>query len=461
MINIKSDSRKIKPGDIFVALKGISSNGSDYINSAIENGASKLIVEVDGDYEIPYEVVNDSREYLNKYLVDNYSKYLEEMTIVGITGTNGKTTSAYLLYESLNRLGRKCAYIGTIGFYMDSKVCNLPNTNPDVADIYDMIITAYDNGYRYIVMEVSSHGLSLGRLEGIKFDYALFTNLTQDHLDYHKTMGNYALAKQSLFKKLKDNGKAIINFDDKYKEYFLLEENDNITYGFDGGDYKVTNYDMNQGGTKFIYNYNNNDYKVITPLLGKYNIYNTLLVISTLNQMGFGLSDINNIMLKLKSPAGRMDMIKYGDSVIVIDYAHTPDAVEKIIKTVSEVTKGNIYTVFGCTGDRDRTKRPIMMNIVTSLSKYVIVTNDDPHNEDPNQIVNDMLEGIEVNNYEVCLDRKQAIIKGINLLNENDSLLILGKGHEEVMIIKDNKRVPFNDKKVVLEYLESITERIN
>ena len=166
-------------------------------------------------------------------------------------------------------------------------------------------------------------------------------------------------------------------------------------------------------------------------------------------------------MLKLKSPAGRMDMIKYGDSVIVIDYAHTPDAVEKIIKTVGEVTKGNIYTVFGCTGDRDRTKRPIMMNIVTSLSKYVIVTNDDPHNEDPNQIVNDMLEGIEVNNYEVCLDRKQAIIKGIDLLNENDSLLILGKGHEEVMIIKDNKIVPFNDKKVVLEYLESITERIN
>jgi UDP-N-acetylmuramoyl-L-alanyl-D-glutamate--2,6-diaminopimelate ligase len=274
-------------------------------------------------------------------------------------------------------------------------------------------------------------------------------------------MGNYALAKQMLFKRLKDNGKAIVNYDDKYNEYFLLSENNNITYGFDGGNYKVINYDMNQGGTKFIYSYNNNDYKVITPLLGKYNIYNTLLIISVLNQMGFELSDINNIMLKLKSPAGRMDMIKYGDSVIVIDYAHTPDAVEKIIKTVSEVTKGNIYTVFGCTGDRDRTKRPIMMNIVTSLSKFVIVTNDDPHNEDPNQIVNDMLEGIEVNNYEVCLDRKQAIIKGINLLNENDSLLILGKGHEEVMIIKDNKRVPFNDKKVVLEYLESITERIN
>ena len=154
-------------------------------------------------------------------------------------------------------------------------------------------------------------------------------------------------------------------------------------------------------------------------------------------------------------------MIKYGDSCIVIDYAHTPDAVEKIIKTMKEVTTGDIYTVFGCTGNRDRTKRPIMMNIVTSLSKFTIVTNDDPHDEDPNQIVEDMLDGIERDNYEVCLDRKEAIIKGINLLKDKDTLLILGKGHEEVMIVKNNERIPFNDRKVVINYLESITERIN
>lgn len=460
MINIRSDSRKVKPGDIFVALKGISSNGSQYIEDAIKNGASKLIVEADGDYSIPYEVVSDSRKYLENYLVSNYNKYLDEMTLIGITGTNGKTTTAFLLYDALNKLGCKCAYMGTIGFYLDEKVYSLPNTSPDVTEVYDMIITAYDAGYRYMTLEISSHGLDMNRLEGINFDYVVFTNLTQDHLDYHKTMGNYALAKQKLFTRLKANGKAIVNGDDKYKEYFLLESNNNITYGFDISDYQVIDYDMNQGGTKFTYKHNDKEEFIISNLLGKYNIYNVLVVISILLEMGFLYEDVKNVILKLKSPSGRMDMIKYGTSSIVIDYAHTPDAVEKIIKTMKEVTEGNIYTVFGCTGDRDRTKRPIMMNIVTSLSKFAIVTNDDPHNEDPNQIVNDMLDGIDVSNYEVCLDRRKAIIKGIDLLKDKDSLLILGKGHEEVMIVKNNEKIPFNDRKVVIEYLDSIKERV-
>lgn len=461
MVNIKSDSRKVKPGDIFVALRGISSNGSDYIKNAIENGASKLIVEEEGDYSIPYEVVSDSRQYLTEYLNSNYNHYLDEMTLIGITGTNGKTTSAFLIYDALNKLGYKCGYMGTIGFYLDKKVSNLPNTSPDIAEIYDMIITTYESGYRYMALEVSSHGLAMGRLNGIKFDYAVFTNLTQDHLDYHKTMGNYALAKQELFKRLKSNGKAIVNYDDKYNEYFLLEENKNVTYGFEGGDYQVINYDMNHGGTKFIYKHQEDSQVIVSPLLGKYNIYNLLVMISILSEMGVKNDDIHDVTLKLKAPAGRMDMIKYGDSSIIIDYAHTPDAVEKIIKTMREVTSGNIYTVFGCTGNRDRTKRPIMMNIVTSLSKYAIVTNDDPHDEDPKQIVSDMLDGIMATNYEVCLDRKEAIIRGINLLQDKDVLLILGKGHEEVMIVNNNERIPFNDRKVVIEYLESITERIN
>ena len=461
MINIKSDSRKVKPGDIFVALKGISSNGSEYINNAIENGASKLIVEEEGNYGIPYEVVPDSRKYLTEYLNNNYNHYLDEMTLIGITGTNGKTTSAFLIYDALNKLGYKCGYIGTIGFYLDKKVSDLPNTSPDITEIYDMLITAYELGYRYMTLEVSSQGLDMGRLEGIKFDYALFTNLTQDHLDYHKTMGNYALAKQKLFYSLKETGKAIINYDDKYKEYFLVEQNNNITYGFDGGDYQVISYDMNHGGTRFIYKHNGVEQVIVSSLLGKYNIYNLLTTITVLSEIGIDVDDIRDVVLKLKAPSGRMDMIKYGDSSIIIDYAHTPDAVEKIIKTMKEVTDGNIYTIFGCTGDRDRTKRPIMMNIVTSLSNYVIVTNDDPHNEDPNQIVNDMLDGISADNYEICLDRKEAIIKGVNLLNSKDVLLILGKGHEEVMIVKDNKKKPFNDRKVVMEYLESISERIN
>ena len=203
MINIKSDSRKVKEGDIFIAL---SRDGHDYIEKAINNGAKKIIVEEDNDYDIDTLVVPDTREYLNNYLKEHYAKFFDDMTIIGITGTNGKTTTAFLTYEALNHLGYKCAYIGTIGFYQDKKVCDLPNTCPDICDMYELIIDSYEKGYKYIVLEASSQGIAYGRLENIVFDYAIFTNLTMDHLDYHITMENYALAKQQLFKQLKKEG---------------------------------------------------------------------------------------------------------------------------------------------------------------------------------------------------------------------------------------------------------------
>ena len=215
MINIKADSRKIKEGDIFIALRGFSSDGHEYIDKAISMGASKLIVMDEGDYSIPYEVVPDTRVYLTNYLKDNYGKYLDEMNIVGITGTNGKTTSAYLLYDALNKLGIKCGYIGTVGFYLkQGKVCDLPNTSPDICDLYEMIIDAYDSGYRNMVIEASSQGLVRGRLDKIPFSYAVFSNLTQDHLDEHKTMDNYAKAKRMLFDLLKEDVISILNYDD-------------------------------------------------------------------------------------------------------------------------------------------------------------------------------------------------------------------------------------------------------
>ena len=237
MINIKSDSRKVREGDIFVALKGISSNGDDYVNSAINNGASKIITETDNIYDVETIKVENTRKYLVDYLNNNYSKYLDEMNIIGITGTNGKTTTAYLVYQMLNKLDIKCGYIGTIGYYLDKKVYSLPNTSPDVCEIYDMLINAYDNGYKTIVMEVSSQGIDMGRLDSIKFNCAVFTNLTQDHLDYHKTMEAYALAKQKLFYNLKDNGVGIINADDSYKEYFKI--GNYVQYGQNNADYKI------------------------------------------------------------------------------------------------------------------------------------------------------------------------------------------------------------------------------
>ena len=446
MINIKADSRKVKPGDTFVALRGISSDGHEYIDKAISLGATKLVVMDEGNYSIPYEIVKDTREYLNNYLKENYNKYLEEMTIIGFTGTNGKTTSAFLLQDALNKLGIKCGYIGTIGYYLGEKVSDLPNTSPDVCDMYELLINAYDNGYKFMAIEASSQGLDMGRLDNIPFDYAVFTNLTQDHLDYHKTMENYALAKTSLFKKLKPNGVAMLNYDDEYNKYYI--SNNTKYYGFKGGDYKVSNVEYSNLGTKFELNgttYN-------SPLLGDYNVYNLASVIAILREMNIKQEDIMNVTKNLSHPAGRMDLVAYNDNSILIDYAHTPDAIEKVIDTVKKVCKNNIYVVFGCTGSRDKTKRPIMTNIVLSNVKKAVITMDDPHDEDPMMVVEDMLEGNKLDNYEVIINRKEAIRKGISYLEHNDILLVLGKGHESVIIIGKEK-IPFNDKEAVLEII--------
>lgn len=458
MITIKTDSRKIVPGDTFVALRGINSDGHNYINQAIANGAIKIIAE-EGDYSVETLIVPDTRKYLEELLSQEYGNILNDMTIIGITGTNGKTTTCYLIYQALNKLNIPCAYIGTIGYYLDKKIKNLPNTSVDLADLYELLIDSYEHGYKHVALEVSSQGLAYGRFSNIFFDIAGFTNLTQDHLDFHHTMQGYALAKQQLFKQLKSNGKAIVNGDDEFKNYYLLDGNNNLTYGF-AGDYKIDSYKTYNDKIMFNYIFNSNSYALKSELVGEYNIYNLLLTIACLHELSISFEQINYVVPLLQSPPGRMDKINYHNNLIIIDYAHTPDAISNVINSVKEFTKGNIYVVFGCTGDRDRTKRPIMTKIVLNNSTKAIITNDDPHNEDPNQIVKDMLEGIKKSNYEVCLDRKQAIYKGIDLLGNDDTLLILGKGHEEVIIIKD-KRIPFNDKNIVLEYINSSKMKIN
>ena len=445
MINIKSDSRKIKKGDIFIALKGISSNGEEYVESAIEKGAATIIVDSDNKYSVNTIKVPDTRKYLNKYLKDNYYKYLSEMNIIGVTGTNGKTTTSYLIYQMLNKLGIKCAYIGTIGFYLDKKVYSLPNTSSDICDLYDMIITSYDNGYRNIVIEVSSQGLSYNRFETIKFDYAIFTNLTQDHLDYHKTMENYALAKKKLFDSLKQNGIGIVNKDDKYYKYYIT--NNTVYYGESTTDYKIESYNLGYK-TLFKLNIKGNIYNFKTNLIGKYNIYNLTAALALLNEMNIDINRIIELTSNLETPPGRMDIVNFKDNLIKIDYANNTDAMENVFDTVNKIKKGKLFTIFGCTGDRDRTKRPIMMKLATINSDKVIVTSDDLHDEDFNHIISDMLKDNTNNNFEIIQDRGEAIKKGISYLREKDLLLILGKGHEEVIIIKD-KRIPFNDKKEV------------
>lgn len=454
MIKIKTDSRKIVPGDTYVALPGISSDGHDYIDSAIKNGATKIIAER-GSYDVETIIVPNTREYLNKILEEEYGHVLDEMTLIGITGTNGKTTTCYLLYQALNKLDIPCCYIGTIGFYLDKKIKSLPNTSVDIADLYGLLIEAYENGYKHAAIEVSSQGLAMDRLKTINFDIALFTNLTQDHLDYHLSMENYAIAKQQLFNQLKKNGKAIINSDDKYKDYYLLPRNTNITYGLNSGDYKINSFKLDDKGLIFNYSYKNNIYNTSSSLVGNYNLYNIISCISILSELGIDINKINKVIRLLQSPNGRMEKIKYNNNTIIIDYAHTADAIEKVIASAKEFTDGNIYVVFGCTGSRDKTKRPIMTNLVLENSCKAIITIDDPHDENPIDIVKDMLKDNKLNNYEVELNRGKAIQKAMDILDEKDTLLILGKGHEEVIIMGD-KRIPFNDKQEVLKYIEKL-----
>ena len=428
-MHIQYNSKKVKKGDIFIAI----GNGHKYVEDAINNGASKVIVEY-GKYSVPTKKVRNTRKYLIKYLKKYYYNDIKDLNIIGITGTNGKTTTAYLIYQALNLLNSKCAYIGTIGFYIDGKISDLNNTTPDLIDLYEMILEAKMRGCKNIVMEVSSHSISLKRINALKFDYALFTNLTRDHLNYHKTMNKYFKAKKKLLKFLKNKRNKIVNIDDKYMKKLKRKA---TTIGCNG-DYKIGNYYYDKKTTFYV-----NDKKYKMNLLGRHNIYNMTFVISLLEKMGY--CNIGNIISKILPPPGRLEKVK--DNIFV-DYAHTEDAVEKIINTAKEFSKGKIIVVLGCGGNRDKTKRPIMAKVSTSLADYSIFTSDNPRNENPEDIINDMIKDLDNTNYEVIIDRKKAIEKGIQIREKNDILLVLGKGHEKYQIINDTK-YPFDDVEII------------
>lgn len=446
-MNIKCDSRLVNKGDIFVAIKGFNVDGHDYINDAIKNGASKIIAE-HGLYEVDTLIVKDSHKYLVEYLKNNYYDKIRNIKLIGMTGTNGKTTTCFLIYQALKKLGKKSAYIGTIGFYMENKIRDLNNTTPDILDIYNMLLECSENNIEYVVMEVSSHALDMNRVDKLEFDYAIFSNLTKDHLDYHLDMKSYALAKQKLFYQLKRNGVAIVNADDDYKSFFLVHNN-TITYGLTEGNRVITSYDIDIHGSEF--KFEENTYH--TNLIGKHNLYNVLAVIIFLEQIGIEKDKIIEVISELKAPKGRMDMIKYGNNIVVIDYAHTPDAVKNIINAFKDIPHNNLYTIIGCGGNRDKTKRPIMAKIATDLSSKVIITSDNPRYEKPMAIIKDMVSNLDNSNYEIEENRAIAITKGIQMCIENDILLVLGKGHEEYQIIND-ERIHFSDIEIVKDYIK-------
>lgn len=463
MIDIKTDSRKVKENDTFIAIKNINHDGHDYIIEAIKNGATKIITQKGVNKKIKelyqniiYQKVDDTRKYLEDYLYHKYYSLISKLKLIGITGTNGKTTTCFLIYQMLNDLGHKCAYIGTIGFYCGNTRRELNNTTPDIDILYDMLLEAYDSGCEFVSMEVSSHALALNRIHGLKFDAVAFTNLTQDHLDFHKTFEDYCKAKEKLFSLTRNNQIAVINGDDKNYKRFLQKDNHNIIISSKLGDVLISEVEFTNLGTDFSFSYQKKLYRTHLNMVGRYNIYNYLTALMIIHQMGIDIDKILSLNNKLTAPLGRMEMIKYGTNSIFIDYAHTPDAMENVLKTCQEFKKGKIITIIGCGGDRDNTKRPIMAHIGEIYSDYVIYTNDNPRTEDEKKIINDMLKGVTQSNHEIIYNRKQAIEKGITLLNENDILLVLGKGHEDYQIIGTTK-YHFSDKEVVLE---EIRERI-
>ncbi len=449
---LKTDSRLVEKGDTFIAIKNVNTDGHDFIESAIKNGAVKIICE-HGNYSVETQIVPSTRKYLEDYLYNNYYPKFKDMKLIGVTGTNGKTTTCYLVYQMLNKLGIKCAYIGTIGFYYGNHKEELNNTTPDIDILYKMFTEASINDCKCMVMEVSSHALDMNRIHGLLFDEVAFTNLTQDHLDYHKTIENYANAKKKLFYKTRNDKVAIINGDDPMFETFINPENNNIIVGKNSNDVKIIDVKLSHLGTNFSFSYDSNIYNVSIDMVGLYNVYNYLTAVMLVNKLGFSIEDILNITPDIKAPSGRMELIKYNTNSIFIDYAHTPDAVINVLKNANMYKKGKIITVIGCGGDRDRTKRPIMADETLKYSDYAIFTNDNPRTEDEKQIMDDMTSHLKSNNFEIIYDRADAIKKAIEMLSENDILMLLGKGHETYQIIGKEK-IHFSDKEEVLKCIK-------
>lgn len=445
MIKYETNSKLVKPGQIFVAICGHTVDGHDYIEEAIKNGAESLVVMHDVSSSIPYKIVDDTEQFLIEEIPKLYKEELKKLKIIGITGTNGKTTSAYLTYQMLLKLGKKASYLGTIGYFTKDKEITLNNTTPDIITLYKLLLDAINDNIEYFVMEVSSHSISLKRIEGLKFEVCAFTNLTQDHLDFYKTIDNYLKAKLKILDYLDDDKYILLNSDDENSKYFMNHLCK--TYGING-DYKIINYISHPDKTEITFSYDNKTYNVRTNLTSKFNVYNYLTMLSILNSIGFSIDNILENTKDIYPPKGRCETYKVKNGYAVIDYAHTPDAVLKVISAYNELKKNRVITIVGCGGDRDPKKRPIMGNIATNNSDFVIFTSDNPRTEDPLAILDDITKENHANNFIVIPDRKEAILRGIELMEKDDILLILGKGHENYQII-GHEKIHFDDAEII------------
>ena len=446
------DSRKVKEGSLFVAVRGFKSDGHKFIDTAIKSGAKVVVGEDDIDME-NYIKVPSSRKFLAISSANFFSRPADKLKIVGITGTNGKTTTTYLIKQILELKGCKCGLIGTNQILVGDEAIDSERTTPESRELHELFKRMLDKGAEYVVMEVSSHSLELDRVWGIEFEVGVFTNLTQDHLDFHETMDNYARAKAKLFEISK---KAVINVDDKYSSVMLKKAENVITYGIDNNaSLKAENIDLCERMIIFETVLDGEVRKLRLGIPGKFSVYNALSATGAALALGFSGEDIEKGLVIAKGVKGRLEVVRtLTPYTVIIDYAHTPDGLENIINAVRGFAKGRVITLFGCGGDRDATKRPIMGEIAQRLSDYVIVTSDNPRTEEPERIMSDIIKGLKNENYIAIENRREAIGYALDFAKEGDVIILAGKGHETYQIFKDGT-IHFDEREVVKEFLEN------
>lgn len=467
---ISNNTSKVDKDFIFFAIKGTNVDGHDFIQQALEKGANTVFIEKEdlveklkNDYpDVNIVLSKNTRKSLAIVANKFYDEPSKDLKVVGITGTNGKTTVSNLLAQYYEKSGYKVGVIGTINYRVGDEVLSSGHTTPDPIQWFQTLKTMKEKGAQVVVAEVSSHAADQYRVYSTKFHGGIFTNLTQDHLDYHKTMENYFLAKREFFNQIQlFNNKAIgsVNIDDQYGKRIyndFKEKIDFITYGLNQGEFQVKDYTLSLFQTEFTASYKNKNINFKTKLRGFFNILNISASVSFLIKDGFDIDFLTRETYNLKPIKGRFEVIEGRNFIVVIDYAHTPDALENILKSLKKLKQNRIITVFGAGGNRDKGKRPLMGKVAEKFSDIIILTSDNPRDEEPMEIIKDILEGIkDKSKVFIEEDRKKAIEKALKLAMKNDIVLVAGKGHENYQIIKD-QIIHFDDKEVVEKILKEM-----
>jgi UDP-N-acetylmuramoyl-L-alanyl-D-glutamate--2,6-diaminopimelate ligase len=444
---IAYDSRKVKPGYLFVAIKGGSFDGHDFISQAVEKKAAALLVEqpLGISLEIPVLVSKDSRRTMALIAAHWWQHPDQKMRMIGVTGTNGKTTTTKLIKWLLESAGRKTGLIGTIDNQSGDKILPATHTTPESYELFELLHTMKEDDCKNAVLEVSSHGLKQRRVYGCSFDGVVFTNLTQDHLDYHVTWEDYLNSKLELFKmisqKAGQNKYAVVNLDDEVAEHFLSAATVDVwTYSMkEEATLRVLDYKFNPSGTDFTLLYRGKKQRVHVPLIGKFNIYNALAAMVVALAEGLTLTAIIKYLAKAPQVAGRFELVSEGqDFKVVVDYAHSPDGLLNVLLAAQDLDPRHLICVFGCGGDRDKTKRPIMGKIAAENSDFAVITSDNPRTEDPFVILDQIEVGVKEGNgrYIIEENRKAAISAAIKMAQAGDLVVIAGKGHEDYQLVK-------------------------